>query len=115
MRYPKRHSTYGRVIVKTIQLFLGKYSKWAKDYATFRESVFNILFADKIGLRERRIKELDTQALVEEFKDKKNGNVSLIRNEIQNRYKEGRDCEIISEAFNASCAKDQQWIKNQER
>ena len=25
MRYPKRHSTYGRVIVKTIQLFLGKY------------------------------------------------------------------------------------------
>ena len=25
MRYPKRHSTYGRVKVKTIQLFLGKY------------------------------------------------------------------------------------------
>ena len=25
-RYPKRHSTYGRVKVKTIQLFLGKYS-----------------------------------------------------------------------------------------
>ena len=25
MRYPKRHSTCGRVIVKTIQLFLGKY------------------------------------------------------------------------------------------
>ena len=23
--YPKRHSTYGRVKVKTIQLFLGKY------------------------------------------------------------------------------------------
>ena len=26
MRYPKRHSTYGRVKLKTIQLFLGKYS-----------------------------------------------------------------------------------------
>ena len=25
-RYPKRHSTYGRVKVKSIQLFLGKYS-----------------------------------------------------------------------------------------
>ena len=25
MRYPKRHSIYGRVKVKTIQLFLGKY------------------------------------------------------------------------------------------
>ena len=27
MRYPKRHSTYGRVKVKTIQLFLGKYTQ----------------------------------------------------------------------------------------
>ena len=90
-------------------------SKWVKDYATFRESIFNILFADKIGLREQRMKELDTQALVEEFKDKKSGNVSLIRSEMQNRYKEGRDCEIIAEAFNASNVKDQQWVKTQEK
>lgn len=90
-------------------------SKWAKDYATFRESIFNILFADKIGLREQRIRELDTPALVEEFKDKKSGNVSLIRSEMQNRYKEGRDCEIIAEAFNASNVKDQQWVKAQEK
>lgn len=90
-------------------------SKWAKDYATFRESIFNILFADKIGLREQRIRELDTPALVEEFKDKKSGNVSLIRSEMQNRYKEGRDCEIIAEAFNASNVKDQQWVKTQEK
>ena len=88
-------------------------SKWTKDFSTFRESIFNILFADKIGLREQRIKELDTQALVEEFKDKKNGNVSLIRSEMQNRYKEGRDCEIIAEAFNASTKGDQAWVKKQ--
>ena len=90
-------------------------SKWTIDYPSFRESIFNILFADKIGLREQRIKELDTQALVEEFKDKKNGNVSLIRSEMQNRYKEGRDCEIIAEAFNASNEKDQAWVKKQEK
>ena len=90
-------------------------SKWAKGYPSFRESIFNILFADKIGLREQRIKELDTEALVEEFKDKKNGNVSLIRSEMQNRYKEGRDCEIIAEAFNASNEKDQAWVKKQEK
>ena len=89
-------------------------SKWTKDYPIFRESIFNILFADKIGLREKKIKELDTKALCEEFKDKTNGNVSLIRSEMQNRYKEGRDCEIIAEAFNASNVKDQQWLKNQE-
>ena len=86
-------------------------SKWTKDYPSFRESIFNILFADKIGQREQRIKEQDTQALIEEFKNKKSGNVSLIRCEMQNRYKEGRDCEIIAEAFNASNVKDQQWLK----
>jgi hypothetical protein len=90
-------------------------SKWTKDYHVFRESIFNIMFADKIGLREQRIKELDTVALVEEFKDKKSGNVSLIRSEMQNRYKEGRDCEIIAEAFNASNEKDQVWVKKQEK
>lgn len=73
------------------------------------------MFADKIGLREQRIKELDTVALVEEFKDKKSGNVSLIRSEMQNRYKEGRDCEIIADAFNASNEKDQAWVKKQEK
>ena len=90
-------------------------SKWTKDYPSLRESIFNILFADKIGQREQRIKELDTLALVEEFKDKKNGNVSLIRSEMQNRYKEGRDCDIIAEAFNASNEKDQAWVKKQEK
>ena len=90
-------------------------SKWAKDYASFRESIFNILFADKIGQREQRIKDLDTQALIEEFKDKKSGYVSLIRTEMQNRYKEGRDCEIIAEAFNTSSEKDQAWVKKQEK
>ena len=90
-------------------------SKWTKDYPSLRESIFNILFADKIGLREKRIKELDTQTLVEEFKDKKNGNISLIRSEMQNRYKEGRDSEIIAEAFNASTKGDQAWVKKQEK
>ena len=90
-------------------------SKWTKDYPSLRESIFNILFADKIGLREKRIKELDTQTLVEEFKDKKNGNISLIRSEMQNRYKEGRDCEIIAEALNASTKGDQAWVKKQEK
>ena len=88
-------------------------SKWTREAKILRESIFNILFADKIGLREQRIRELDTIALVEEFKDKKSGNVSLIRSEMQNRYKEGRDCEIIAEAFNSSNEKDQAWVKKQ--
>lgn len=93
-------------------LYLGK---WMKEYAVFKEAIFNIMFADKIGLREECIRNLDTEALIAEFKDKKSGNVSLIRSEMQNRYKEGRDCEIIAEAFNASNEKDQAWVKKQEK
>lgn len=93
-------------------LYLGK---WVKEYAVFKEAIFNIMFADKIGLREERIRNLDTGALIAEFKDKKSGNVSLIRSEMQNRYKQGRDCEIIAEAFNASNEKDQAWVKKQEK
>ena len=59
--------------------------------------------------------DMDTAELVEEFNDKKSGNVSLVRKEMQNRYKEGRDCDIIAEAFNASNEKDQQWVNKQEK
>ncbi len=93
-------------------LYLGK---WVKEYAVFKEAIFNIMFADKIGVREECIRNLDTEALIAEFKDKKSGNVSLIRSEMQNRYKQGRDCEIIAEAFNASNEKDQAWVKKQEK
>ena len=90
-------------------------NKWTREAKILRENIFNIMFADKIGIREQRIMDMDTAELVEEFNDKKSGNVSLIRKEMQNRYKEGRDCEIIAEAFNASNEKDQTWIKKQEK
>ena len=34
------------------------YSKWVKDDKVFRDSVFNTLFADKVGKREQRIKDM---------------------------------------------------------
>lgn len=93
-------------------LYLGK---WVKEYAVFKEAIFNIMFADKIGLREECIRNLDTEALIAEFKDKKGGNVSLCREELKSRYEAGRDVDLIAEAFNASNKKDQQWIIKQEK
>ncbi len=90
-------------------------SRWTKEAKILRENIFNILYKDQIGKREERIKGLDIDVLIEEFKDKKSGNVALIRKEMQNRFKEGRDCEIIAEAFNASNEKDQQWVKSQQK
>ena len=93
------------------------YSKWVKEDKVFRESVFNTLFADKVGKREQRIKDLDTDALIEEFKDKKSGNVALIRKELHDRYQENKDGDRakITTAFNASTKSDQEWVKSQIR
>ena len=93
------------------------YSKWVKEDKVFRTSVFNTLFADKVGKREQRIKDLDTEALIEEFKDKKSGNVALIRKEMHDRYKENKDddrAKIVT-ALNASTKGDQAWVKSQIR
>ena len=90
-------------------------SKWTRDAKILRESIFNILFKDQIGKREERIKNMETDALIEEFKDKKSGNVALVRKEMQNRFMENKDCDKIAEAFNASVEKDKQWVKNHEK
>ena len=92
-------------------------SRWVKEDKVFKESVFNTLFADKVGKREQRIKDLDTDALIEEFKDKKSGNVALIRKELHDRYKENKngDRAKITTAFNASTKSDQEWVKSQIR
>lgn len=92
-------------------------SRWVKEDKVFRDSVFNTLFADKVGKREQRIKNMETDALIEEFKDKKSGNVALIRKEMHDRYKENKDGDRvkITIALNASTKGDQAWIKSQIR
>ena len=83
-------------------------NKWTREAKVLRESIFNILFKEQIGKREERIKELDIDVLIEEFKDKKSGNVALVRKEMQNRFMENKDC-------NASVEKDKQWVKSHEK
>lgn len=87
-------------------------SKWTADNKSFREAIFNTLFKNQIGKRESRIKEMDTTSLIEEFKDKKSGNVALIRCELRERYKANKDKPLIAAAFKKSGKSDQQWVKN---
>lgn len=88
-------------------------SKWVDDQ--FRKTVFKVLFADKVGKREERIKTEDTAKLILEFQDKKGGNVSLARKELRERYKAGKDKMMIAQVFNQSTKSDQQWVKWQVR
>ena len=89
------------------------YSRWVKDAKILKDEIFRRLFAEQLGKREERIKNLSTEELIEEFRDKKSGNVSLIRSEMQERYKAGKDKADIVNAFMNSNKSDQKWIKAQ--
>ena len=90
-------------------------NRWTREAKILRESIFNILFKDQIGKREERIRNLETNALIAEFQDRKSGNVSLCRLELRERYQAGRDMEEIAEAFNDSGDRDQSWLKKQKK
>ena len=82
-----------------------------------KKQAFKVLFADRIGKREERIKNMPTDELIEEFKDKKSGNVALIRKEMRERFKAEKngDRPKITQAFNVSTKGDQQWVLSQKR
>ena len=95
------------------QLFALYSSRLMKDAKILKDEIFRRLFAEQLGKREERIKNLSTEELIEEFRDKKSGNVSLIRSEMQERYKAGKDKADIVIAFMESSKSDQKWIKAQ--
>lgn len=88
-------------------------SKWVNE--KMRATVFKVLFADKVGKREQRIKDMNIDDLIVEFQNKKGGNVSLARKELRERYKAGKDKVKIAAIFNSSTKSDQQWVKWQIR
>ena len=90
-------------------------NKWTKEAKVLRECIFNILYKDKIGKREERIKNLETNALIAEFLDRNSGNVALCRVELKERYKAGRDMEEIAELFARSNKSDQAWLEKQQK
>lgn len=92
-------------------------SRFLMDKHPLREAAFKVLFADKIGKREERIRTMPVEDLIAEFQDKKSGNVALARKVMHERYKRNKRNEraLIKQAFNISTKADQQWIKSQER
>ena len=90
-------------------------NKWTKEAKVLRECIFNILYKDKIGKREERIKNLETNALIAEFLERNSGNVALCRVELTERYKAGRDMEEIAEILSKSNKSDQAWLEKQQK
>lgn len=82
-----------------------------------REAAFKLLFGDKLGKREERIRTMPVEELIAEFQDKKGGNVALARKEMHERYKrnKGDERQKIRQALSAATKADQQWLKSQDR
>lgn len=82
-----------------------------------KEATFKLLFGDKLGKREERIRTMPVEELIAEFQDKKGGNVALARKEMHERYKrnQGDERQKIRQALSAATKADQQWLKSQDR
>ena len=94
--------------------------KKIKNYGrSVKERLLNISRAEKYSsqllisryFQERLLYRLSVSDY-KEFQDKKSGNVSLIRNELHERYKAKKDRPLIAAAFEKSNKSDQQWVKN---
>ena len=90
-------------------------SRLFSDKHPLKQTAFKLLFADKMGKREERIKTEDTDALIQEFMDKKGGNVALARKELRERYRVGKDKQKIASVFKVSTKSDKQWVISQIR
>jgi hypothetical protein len=97
------------------ELLLLYNSRWVFNGTVLRQQIFNVLFKEQIGKREERVKNLETVDLIAEFQDKKSGNVALVRKEMRDRYKAGKDKQLIADAFSHATKSDQQWVKSQIR
>ena len=89
--------------------------KWIKK--VMKEEIYKILYMDRIGEREERFKDMSTNELINEFKEKSCGNRTLIRQELRHRYKKGleEDKIKIAAVFRNGTLGDQQWLEMQMR
>ena len=92
-------------------------SRWIVGVKTLRDEIFKILYMDRIGIREERLKEMSTNELINEFEERQSGNITLIRRELRHRYKEdlGDDRVKITAAFNRATKGDRMWVELQIR
>ena len=92
-------------------------SRWLTGVKTIREEIFKILYMDRIGMRDERVKELSTNQLINEFEERKSGNIAILRQELRHRFIEclGDDRIKITAAFNRATKGDRMWVELQIR
>jgi hypothetical protein len=92
-------------------------SRWLTGVKPIREEIFKIIYMDRIGMRDERVKELSTNQLINEFEERKGGNIAILRQELRHRFIECLDDDRIkiTAAFNRATKGDRMWVELQIR
>jgi hypothetical protein len=97
-----------------IVLYSSRWFAWIKP---IRDEIFRLLYMDKKEMREERVKELTTNQLISDFEERKRGNVTILRQELRQRFLESIDDDRnkIAAAFNRATKGDRRWVDLQIR
>ena len=91
-------------------------SKWIEHEKTLKEAIFNLLFKDRIEERDRKIKAMNVDELIENLHDE-NGYGKFIVMEIKERYDslEDEDKVKILDTLSETTKANQKWAEGKRK
>ena len=90
--------------------------KWMGNEKTLKESIFNLLFKERIGERDRKIKTMSVDELIENLHDE-NGYGKFIVLEMKDRFDslEDKDKIKILDTLSATTKANQRWAEGKKK
>ena len=90
--------------------------KWMGNEKTLKESIFNLLFKERIGERDRKIKAMSVDELIENLHDE-NGYGKFIVLEMKDRFDslEDKDKIKILDTLSATTKANQRWAEGKKK
>ena len=91
-------------------------SKWVEHEKTLKEAIFNLLFKDRIEERDRKIKAMNVDELIENLHDE-NGYGKFIVLEMKERYDslEDEDKVKILDTLSETTKANQKWTEGKRK
>jgi len=91
-------------------------SKWVAHEKTMKDAIFNLLFKERIGERDRKIKAMSVNELIENLKDE-NGYGKFIVLEMKERFDalDDGDKKKIIETLSATTKANQRWAEGKRK
>ena len=91
-------------------------SKWVEHETTLKEAIFNLLFKDRIEERDRKIKAMNVDELIENLHDE-NGYGKFIVLEMKERYDSLDDVDKVKilDTLSATTRANQNWAEGKRK